>query len=82
MRPLSTVGTVLRRLGLDRLAALDPRPPVILYEEERPGELIHIDCKKLGRIEGIGLRITGDRRGQSGRRARGKGLGWEALLVR
>ena len=39
------------------------------------GEMIHIDIKKLGRIDGIGHRITGDRRGQSNRRSRGEGLG-------
>lgn len=51
------------------------------YERERTGELIHIDIKKLGRIDGIGHRITGDRRGQSNRRAAGQGLGWEYLHV-
>jgi transposase InsO family protein len=76
-RPVSTVGTVLRRRGLGRLAALEPRPPVIRYERERPGELIHLDTKKLGRIQGIGHRITGDRTGQSNKR----GTGWEALHV-
>jgi transposase InsO family protein len=76
-RPVSTVGLVLRRLGLGRLQALDPKPPVIRYEREHPGELIHIDTKKLGRIDGIGHRITGDRRGQSSKR----GTGWEALHV-
>ena len=75
--PLATVGVVLRRLGLSRRDALDPKPPVIRYEKERPGELIHLDTKKLGRIDGIGHRITGDRRGQSSRR----GTGWEALHV-
>jgi hypothetical protein len=72
-RPVSTVGKALRRMGLGRLAALDPRPPAIRYEWEKPGELIHIDSKKLGRIDGLGHRITGDRRGQSHRRARGEG---------
>jgi transposase InsO family protein len=80
-RPLSTVGVVPRRHGLGRLAALDPRPPAIRYERERPGELVHIDIKKLGRIDGIGHRITGDRTGQSSRRAVGRGLGWEYLHV-
>jgi transposase InsO family protein len=80
-RPPSTVGAVLRRRGLGRLAALDPRPPVTRYERERPGELVHIDIKKLGRIDGIGHRITGDRTGQSNRRAVGRGLGWEYLHV-
>ena len=80
-RPLSTVGVVLRRRGLGRLRSLDSRPPVMRYERENPGELIHIDIKKLGRIEGIGHRITGDRTGQSNRRSVGRGLGWEYLHV-
>ena len=58
--PRSTVGVVLRRLGLGRLGNLDPKPPVIRYQRQRPGELIHLDTKKLGRIYGIGHRITGD----------------------
>jgi transposase InsO family protein len=80
-RPLSTIGVALRRRGLGRLAALDPKPPIIRYEREKPGEMIHIDIKKLGRIDGIGHRITGDRTGQSNRRAVGRGLGWEFLHV-
>jgi transposase InsO family protein len=80
-RPVSTVGAVLRRLGLGRPSALDPKPAVVRYERERPGELIHIDVKKLGRIEGIGHRITGDRRGQSSKRGKGQGIGWEYLHV-
>lgn len=76
-RPVSTIGLVLRRQGLARLSALDPKPPVVRYERDRPGELIHIDIKKLGRIDGIGHRITGDRRGQSNKR----GTGWEHLHV-
>lgn len=75
--PVSTVGVVLRRLGLGRLKALDERPEPLRYQRERPGELIHIDSKKLGRIDGVGHRITGDRRGQSSKR----GTGWEALHV-
>lgn len=74
--PVSTVGLVLRRLGLHRLKALDPAAPVIRYQRQRPGELIHIDTKKLGRIDGIGHRITGDRRGH-----RARGVGWEHLHV-
>ena len=74
--PLSTVGGILRRLGLGRLAALEPRPPVVRYQRERPGELIHIDTKKLGKIAGIGHRITGDRGGH-----RARGVGWEHLHV-
>jgi len=73
--PLSTVGAVLRRLGLGRLSALDPKPPTVRYERAAPGELIHIDTKKLGRIDGIGHRITGERRGQK------KGIGWDLVHV-
>jgi transposase InsO family protein len=76
--PLSTVGGILRRLGLGKLAALEPRPPVVRYQRERPGELIHIDTKKLGRIAGIGHRITGRRSGMINRH---RGIGWEALHV-
>jgi len=75
--PRSTVGAVLRRLGLHRLSALVPREPVQRYERQHPGELIHIDSKRLGRIDGIGHRITGSRKGQSSKR----GTGWEALHV-
>jgi transposase InsO family protein len=47
----STVGVVLRRLGLGRLANLDPNPPVVRYERSAPGEMIHLDNKKLGKIK-------------------------------
>ncbi len=77
----ATVSRILRRLGLNRLRALEPAEPVRRYEREHPGELIHIDIKKLGRIDGIGHRITGDRTGQSNRRSRGEGLGWEFVHV-
>jgi len=73
--PRATVGAILRRLGLGRLSALDPRPAPVRYEREHPGELIHIDTKKLGRIDGVGHRIHGDRT----RRARK--VGWEHLHV-
>ena len=75
--PRSTVGVVLRRLGLGRLSALEAKPEIVRYEREKPGELIHIDIKKLGRIDGVGHRITGDRTGQSSKR----GTGWEYLHV-
>jgi len=75
--PRSSVGLILRRLGLGRLSALDPKPPENRYERAKPGELIHVDTKKLGRIDGIGHRITGDRTGQSSKR----GTGWEVLHV-
>ena len=75
--PRSTVGAILRRLGLGKLSALEEKPPVRRYQRERPGELIHIDTRKLGRIDGVGHRITGDRRGQSNKR----GTGWAVLHV-
>jgi len=75
--PRSTVGAVLRRLGLGRLKSLEERPPVVRYERKNPGELIHLDTKKLGRIVRIGHRVTGCRKGQSNTR----GTGWEALHV-
>jgi transposase InsO family protein len=77
----ATVSRILRRLGLNKLSALEPAEPVRRYERAHPGELIHIDIKKLGRIDGIGHRITGDRHGQSTRRGRGEGLGWEYAHV-
>ena len=77
----ATVSRVLKRLGLNKLATIAPAEPVRRYEREHPGEMIHLDIKKLGRIDGIGHRITGDRRGQSNRRSRGEGLGWEFVHV-
>jgi len=55
---------------------LDPAEPVRRYERASPVEVIHLDVKKLGRIGGVGHAITGDRTGQSNRRARGEGAGW------
>src|SRR5580704_3144941 len=77
----ATVSRILRRLGLNRLSALEPAAPIRRYEREHPGEMIHLDIKKLGRIDGIGHRITGDRRGQSNRRSRGEGSGAEFVHV-
>ena len=73
----ATVSRILRRLGLNKLSALEPAEPIRRYEREHPGELIHLDIKKLGRIDGIGHRITGDRTGQSNSR----GIGWEFVHV-
>lgn len=74
----ATVSRILRRLGLNRLKALEPAEPVRRYEREHPGELIHIDIKKLGRFGRIGHRITGDRRKQSSTRGMRKGKPWGA----
>jgi len=71
----ATVSRILRRRGLNKLSALEPAEPARRYERERPGEIIHIDIKKLGRFNQIGHRITGDRTGQSNTR----GVGWEFL---
>ena len=67
--PVSTVGKVLRRLGIGKLAALEPKPAVVRYQRERPGDLIHIDVKKLGRVQAVGHRITGDPRDRRRMRA-------------
>jgi transposase InsO family protein len=65
--PRSTVAAVLKRRGLERLSQLTPRPAVVRYERQRPGELLHLDVKKLGRFRRVGHRITGDRRRAHGR---------------
>lgn len=56
---------------------MTPREPILRYERAQPGELIHLASKRLGRIAGIGHRITGNRQGQSAKR----GTGWEARHV-
>ena len=73
----ATVSRVLKKRGLNKLKALEPAEPVRRYEREHPGELIHIDIKKLGRFDRVGHRITGDRTGQSNSR----GIGWEYVHV-
>jgi len=75
----ATVARIGKACGLSHLSALDPKPEIIRYEKATPGEMIHIDIKKLGRIDGIGHRITGDRTGQSNPRGHKKGKGWEYL---
>ena len=74
----ATVSRVLRRLGLNKLSALEPAEPVRRYEREHPGELIHLDIKKLGRIGSVGHRITGRQTGVVNRHL---GIGWEYVHV-
>jgi len=71
----STVGRVLARAGLSRLVDLQPAEPVVRYEHEAPGDMLHIDTKKLGRIERPSHRVTGNRRDSV------EGAGWEMLFV-
>ena len=71
----ATVSRVLSRAGLARLSDLEPAEPVVRYEHEHAGDLIHLDTKKLVRIERPGHRIHGDRS------TRVSGAGWEVLLV-
>ena len=73
----ATVSRVLKRAGLSRLKDIEPAEPVRRYERENPGDMIHVDIKKLGRFERVGHRITGDRTGQSNSR----GVGWEFVHV-
>jgi transposase InsO family protein len=86
--PTSTVSAVLGRIGLGRLSRLGPPEPVRRYERSRPGELIHVDVKKLGRIgpHGAGHRVTGRKgRRYSTRRdadgVRRRRVGWECVHV-
>ena len=73
--PRSTVAGHLRRMGLGRLAALEPSEPARRYSRARAGELVHLDIKKLARFRRIGHRITGDRRQGS------EGAGWKFVHV-
>ncbi len=73
----ASVSRILRRARLSRWRDLEPRPPVVRYARERPGELLHLDTKKLGRIKGIGHRIHGDRRNS----LRHRGIGWDIVHV-
>ena len=72
---VTTVGRVLRQRGLSRLKSLDPVEPPNRYEHDEPGALLHLDIKKLGRIDGVGHRFTGHREGTR------KRSGWEFLHV-
>jgi transposase InsO family protein len=74
-RSISTVSRWLARLGLSSLKALDPVRPVVRYEHTAPGEMLHMDTKKLGRIVRPSHRVTGDRRDSV------EGAGWEFAHV-
>jgi hypothetical protein len=63
-------------LGLNRIRDLKPTEPVRRYEREHPGDMIHIDIKKLGRFNQVGRRMTGDRTRQSSRRGTRHGKAW------
>jgi len=71
----STVSRVLKRLGLSSLSALDPEEPARRYEHALPGDMLHLDTKKLGRILKPGHRVTADRA------TRSRGAGWETVFV-
>lgn len=74
--PLSTVSGILTRIGLGKLWRLEPLEPANRYEMQRPGELVHVDVKKLARIGGqAGHRVHGDRR------TRRRGIGWEYVHI-
>ena len=76
--PSTTVSGILTRIGLGKLSRLEPLEPANRYERQRPGELIHIDVKKLGRIgRGAGHRVSGNR----GAGHRSRGVGWEFVHV-
>lgn len=74
--PVATVARVLQRAGLNRLSALDPAPPIQRYEHDAPGDLLHLDIKKLGRFDRPGHRVTGSRQAGASR-----GAGWEYVHV-
>jgi transposase InsO family protein len=71
----ATVARILTRHGLSRLKSLEPKEPIVRYQRDRPGELIHVDIKKLGRIGRIGHRIHGDYSIKT------RGIGWEFVHV-
>lgn len=74
-RSVATISRVLATLGLSSLKALEPRAPVVRYERSAPGEMLHLDTKKLGRIVRPSHRVTGNRRDSV------EGAGWEVAHV-
>ena len=82
--PLSTVSAWLKRIGLGKRSRLEPPEPPNRYERRHPGELVHVDIKKLGRIRGAGHRVTGSRASQAKTRRQGRlreVSGWEYVHV-
>ena len=82
--PLSTVSAWLKRIGLGKRSRLEPPEPPNRYERRHPGELVHVDIKKLGRIRGAGHRMTGSRASQAKTRREGRlreVSGWEYVHV-
>jgi len=73
----ATVGRILGRHGLNRWRDLEPQEPVIRYERDQPGEILHIDIKKLGKFNQMGHRVTGSRKMPRHMR----GMGWEFVHV-
>jgi transposase InsO family protein len=82
--PLSTVSLWLKRIGLGKRSRLQPPEPPNRYERRHPGELVHVDIKRLGRVRGAGHRVTGSRASQKKTRRQGRltGVaGWEYVHV-
>ena len=80
--PVSTVSGILTRIGLGKLWRLEALEPANRYEKQRPGELVHVDVKKLGRISGgAGHRVTGNRRKQGSSDHSTRATGWEYVHV-
>jgi transposase InsO family protein len=73
----ATVARVVKAAGMNRLSKLEPAPVYRRYERAEPGELLHLDVKKLGRIIKVGHRITGNRSGHG----TGPGAGWDYLHI-
>jgi transposase InsO family protein len=71
---LSTVSAWLKRIGLGKRSRLEPPEPPNRYERKRPGELVHVDIKKLGRFGAAGKRVIGNRNASAG-------YGWERCHV-
>lgn len=71
----ASVSRVLKRAGMSKLTDLSPKEDVQRYEHDAPGELLHIDIKKLGRFDKVGHRITGDRT------QRARDIGWDYVFV-